>query len=496
VKDRNILEVIQASKSFANIEVLHTIDFSLKAGEVHALVGENGAGKSTLLKILSGVYRADSGEVRIDGNPVKIHSPSDAHNAGFSIIYQELVLANCVSVYENILLGAEPRKFGFYDKKKAIALSKVYLQKVKADINPSTKVGDLSTAMQQLVEIARALSRNSRIIAMDEPTSSLTETEIEALFSLIIELKAQGHSIIYVSHRMEEIFRIADRVTVMRDGRMIQTLDIKDCNKGKIINLMIGKEVNVVESSREDRPRSSTRPILEVKSLASRKLKDISFELFPGEVLGLAGLVGAGRSTLLNTLMGMYKIDSGEVIFNGKRFELVSPAKIIKSGIGIVPENRKTDGLFLNMSMKHNLAMIQMNKLGKFGFQNKKAEQLLAEHYMEELDIRPRISSHPALSISGGNQQKIVIGKWLAFRGLKMLLLDEPTRGIDVGSKFFIHALIRRLAERGLPILVASSELPELLEICDRILVMKNGKITKELKRSEADKETILSYAF
>jgi ABC-type sugar transport system ATPase subunit len=496
MENKNILELRDTSISFNNVKILHDINFELRPGEVHALVGENGAGKSTMLKILSGVYKADKGEILINGIPVHINSPKEAYEAGFCIIYQELVLARNMTVYENILMGVEPKKFGIYNKKKAIELAKGYLEKVGSYIDPSSQVGELTTATQQLVEIAKALSKNTKIIAMDEPTSSLTETEIKALFKLIAELKAAGNSIIYVSHRMEEIFKIADRVTVMRDGHKIETLDIADCTKGKIINLMAGKEMNVEEGSHEDKVYDGQTPVLQIKNINTVKLKDISFDLYPNEVLGLAGLVGSGRSSVLNTLMGLYKGVEGEVIFKGQRLWLKSPAKQIGAGFGMVPEDRKQNGLFLNLDMKDNLTMIEMNHISKFGVNDKIKERELAKEYVSRLDIRPKKLEYITGSMSGGNQQKVVIGKWLAYNGLQILLLDEPTRGIDVGAKFFIHKLIRELAEKGLSIIVASSELPELLDVCDRIIVMKNGCISKELKRSEATKEKILSYAF
>ena len=496
---KNMLEVKNISKSFTGVEVLHSVNFSIREKEVHALIGENGAGKSTLLKIISGVYKADAGEIFINGKPVEINNPAQAHQAGFSIIYQELVLAPNMSVYENILLGNEPSRAGFYDKKKGATLARKYLKMVNAqNVDPLENVCQLSIANQQLVEIARAVARNTKIIAMDEPTSSLTETEIEGLFNLIEELKTAGHSVIYVSHRIEEIFKIADRVTVLRDGNIVETLEVGNCTKQKLINLMAGTEIVQKDKRRKDKDYSRRKKILEVRSVSIPGLLDnINFDLYEGEILGLAGLVGSGRSTLLSAIMGLKgKKVNGEIIFRGENIITNRTDKKITMGFGLVPEDRKVEGLCLNLNMCNNLSLSTLGKISQMGFINFKRETGLARESIERLNIRPSDYTYDTRSLSGGNQQKIVLGKWLALKGLNVFLLDEPTRGIDVRTKFFIHKFIKDLAEKGMSIIVASSELPEILELSDRILVMKNGRIEKELKRSESSKEKILEYAF
>lgn len=496
--ENNILETRGIRISFSGTEVLHDVDFALRAGEVHALVGENGAGKSTFLKILSGIYRADHGEIRINGKPVEIHTPKDAYLNGFSVIHQELAMEKEMSVHENIVMGNEPRCFGIYRKKKAISIAKSCLEQVHAGyIDPTRKAGELPIALQQMVEISRAVARKTKIIAMDEPTSSLTDKEIDGLFQLITDLKKTGHAIIYISHRMEEIFQIADRVSVLRDGSLIQTLNIEDCTKDKIINLMAGEEVQKNDLGREDREIPDD-PILEVKNLkAYGKISNINFRLRRGEVLGFGGLVGSGRSEILQAIMGLAGDASGEIFLDGKEMRLNDIKQMIRNGVGLVPEDRKLQGLCLNMNTRSNLSLAILNMLSKAGVVSSGKENTHAKESIERIDIRPTDPEYATVSLSGGNQQKIVLGKWLSLPNLKVLLLDEPTRGIDVRTKYYIHRFIRELSMvKGLSIIVVSSELPELLELSDRILVMKNGSISRELMRSEATKEKILQGAF
>ncbi len=494
----NALEVRDICKSFSGVQVLHDVNFSIKSGEVHALIGENGAGKSTLLKILSGVYQADSGTIEINGRVVDENSPSIAFEYGFSIIYQELVLAQNLNVYENICLGNEPRNTAFYNRKKGTAIARKYLEMVKSnEIDPKMRVSELPIAKQQLVEIARALARDNNIIAMDEPTSSLTEKEIDGLFELICDLRKSGCSVIYVSHRLEEIFKIADRVTVLRDGKIIDTLDIHDCDKQKLINLMAGEEIKTGVTKKNKIGYSEENRILEVKNLTVPGiLNEINFDLYKGEILGIAGLVGSGRTSLLCSLIGLHQNCTGQVLFNGEDITNVSTKEMIEMGFGLVPEDRKMEGLCLNLNLGSNISITSLDKLRNAFLINAKNERELAVEGIGKLNIRPSSPNFPSVSMSGGNQQKAVLGKWLARKGLTIFLLDEPTRGIDVKTKFFIHQLIHQLANSGMSIIVASSELPEILELSDRILVMKNGKISGELNGNEASKEKILQMAF
>ena len=500
MSNSQILETKNVSKSFSGVEVLHDVNFSVNAGEVHALIGENGAGKSTLLKILSGVYVPDKGDIVINGNVIEEFSPSKAHQYGFSIIYQELVLAQNLSVYENISLGNEPRKILFYDRKEAIKRARKYIEMVNSrEISPIAKVGDLSIAQQQLVEIARALARDTRIIAMDEPTSSLTEVEIEGLFKLICSLKESGHSIIYVSHRLEEIFKIADRVTVLRDGRIIDTLPIAKCDKQNLINLMAGEEIKKADSRRKRKSILSptSEKVLEVKGLTiPNLLEDINFTLYKGEILGLAGLVGSGRTSLLCALIGLIQEKQGEIIFNGKNIISTSTKQMISNGFGLVPEDRKLEGLCLNLNTAANLSIASLEELSEVGLINFSKENELARNTIEKINIKPPAPNFRTVSMSGGNQQKVVLGKWLGLEALKVFLLDEPTRGIDVKTKYYLHDFIKQIADSGISIIVASSELPEILDLSDRILVMKQGRISGELNGAEATKEKILQLAF
>jgi ribose transport system ATP-binding protein len=479
-------------KHFPGVQALDDVTFELHQGEVHALVGENGAGKSTLLKVLSGVHQADSGRVIIAGDEVKIDSPRRAHDLGISIMYQEFGLADNISVAENIVLGREPTRMGLVDRKAMLAECKRCLDMVGVDIDCNVPVEELSVAMQQVVEIAKAMSWNARIIAMDEPTASLTENEIEALFDLIRRLRQSGASIIYVSHRLEEIFRIADRITVLRDGKCIGTLSIGEADRAKLIHMMVGREVD--EAGR-DREVGRDKPILEVRGLCTPdKLYDIRFKLYPGEILGLAGLVGAGRTELLRALMGADMLSSGGIYLNGEQVQIRHPADAVRLGIGLVPEDRKRHGLVLHMSVCNNLTLACLDELCSYGFIDQTQDIARAIEYVETLDIRTPSLEQEVLRLSGGNQQKIVVGKWLARRP-QILLLDEPTRGIDVGTKAQIHNIIRDLADQGIALLVSYSELPELLSVADRVLVMKNGRLTGEYLRSEATGEKILQDA-
>ena len=487
-----LLNLEGITKKFPGVLALDNVDFDLKPGEVHALLGENGAGKSTLLKILSGAHTADSGEIKVKGKPVKIASTDDAHQKGISIIYQELLLAYNMKVYENITLGKEPRAGCFINKNESIRECKRCLDLLGIDVDCNADVEDLSVAMQQIVEIAKALSWNANIIAMDEPTSSLTESEIEALFELIERLKQSGSSIIYVSHRMDEIFRIADRVTVLRDGKKIGTHDIKDCSRNDLIKMMVGHEVDESYAATE---LSYKNPLMEIQNISEQKiLKNVSFQVYPGEILGIAGLVGSGRSTLLKVLLGEEKITEGSIIFEGRETRFKHPADAVAKGIGLVPEDRKLSGLFLSMSVAENISIAWLNNLFPSGFISRKKEEKLTKNLIDRLGIRTPSIFQEVNFLSGGNQQKVVIGKWLT-REPKIFLMDDPTRGIDVAAKKQIHTIIKNLAKNNISIIFSSSELPELLNIADRIMVLKEGEVKATIKRAEATKEKILQYA-
>lgn len=488
-----IVELENVSKSFPGVKALDDVTFNLKSGEVLALLGENGAGKSTLMKILSGVYTKDSGTMKIFGEEVEDMDPVKAQELGVAIIHQELNMCNHLTVAENIFLGREIIKRGVLAEKEMNHEAQRVLDRLNVDIDPNTLVGDLSVSKQQMVEIAKALSTNAKILIMDEPTSALTSNEIEELFKIINKLKSEGHGIVYISHRLEELAHIVDRVMILRDGQYITSLNYKDTNLDEIISYMVGREIT------EKFPRIETKrgkKILEVENLNSGKdVRDISFSLYEGEIVGISGLVGAGRTETTRVLFGVDPKDSGKVYIDGKEVEIKKPMDSINAGMVLVPEDRKKDGLCTKLSIKDNISLPNLDLLSsKLGVINRKKEEDLTEKTVKDLDIRLANVDSDAEGLSGGNQQKIVVGKWLA-RNSKVVMFDEPTRGIDVAAKVEIYNLMNELKRNGIGVLFVSSELPEILGMSDRILVMADGKITKELDIEDATQDKILRYA-
>lgn len=488
-----IVELENVSKSFPGVKALDDVTFNLKSGEVLALLGENGAGKSTLMKILSGVYTKDSGTMKIFGEEVEDMDPVKAQELGVAIIHQELNMCNHLTVAENIFLGREIIKRGVLAEKEMNREAQRVLDRLNVDIDPNTLVGDLSVSKQQMVEIAKALSTNAKILIMDEPTSALTSNEIEELFKIINKLKSEGHGIVYISHRLEELAHIVDRVMILRDGQYITSLNYKDTNLDEIISYMVGREIT------EKFPRIETKrgkKILEVENLNSGKdVRDISFSLYEGEIVGISGLVGAGRTETTRVLFGVDPKDSGKVYIDGKEVEIKKPMDSINAGMVLVPEDRKKDGLCTKLSIKDNISLPNLDLLSsKLGVINRKKEEDLTEKTVKDLDIRLANVDSDAEGLSGGNQQKIVVGKWLA-RNSKVVMFDEPTRGIDVAAKVEIYNLMNELKRNGIGVLFVSSELPEILGMSDRILVMADGKITKELDIEDATQDKILRYA-
>lgn len=488
-----IVELENVSKSFPGVKALDDVTFNLKSGEVLALLGENGAGKSTLMKILSGVYTKDSGTMKIFGEEVEDMDPVKAQELGVAIIHQELNMCNHLTVAENIFLGREIIKRGVLAEKEMNREAQRVLDRLNVDIDPNTLVGDLSVSKQQMVEIAKALSTNAKILIMDEPTSALTSNEIEELFKIINKLKSEGHGIVYISHRLEELAHIVDRVMILRDGQYITSLNYKDTNLDEIISYMVGREIT------EKFPRIETKrgkKILEVENLNSGKdVRDISFSLYEGEIVGISGLVGAGRTETTRVLFGVDPKDSGKVYIDGKEVEIKKPMDSINAGMVLVPEDRKKDGLCTKLSIKDNISLPNLDLLSsKLGVINRKKEEDLTEKTVRDLDIRLANVDSDAEGLSGGNQQKIVVGKWLA-RNSKVVMFDEPTRGIDVAAKVEIYNLMNELKRNGIGVLFVSSELPEILGMSDRILVMADGKITKELDIEDATQDKILRYA-
>ncbi len=480
------------TKTFPGVLALDNVDFELEPGKVMALVGENGAGKSTLMKILSGVYKMDKGKIFIDNKRVEITDTLTSQNLGISIIYQELNLLQNMDIAENIFIGREPRKGIFVDKVKMHEEARNLLDEVGLNISTKTLVRDLSTAQKQMVEVAKSLSFNSKIVIMDEPTSSLTDSETRVLFSIIEKLKNKNVAVVFISHRLNEIFEIADMVTVLRDGKMVGCLNRSEMTESVIINLMVGREINDIFAKL---PSDISEPILEVKNLSTKGfLKDINFSLKKGEILGFAGLVGAGRSEVMRAIFGIDKKETGEIYIHGEKVTINTTEDALKHGIGFVPEDRKEQALILGMQVKENITLAALRMLSKLNFIDKKKEDRLAADYIEKLSIRTPSDEQKVMYLSGGNQQKVVIAKWMATNP-EILILDEPTRGVDVGAKKEIHLLISELAQEGVGIILISSELPEILGMSDRIVVMHEGKIKGEILREDASQEKIMKMA-
>ncbi|MEG1780377.1 MAG: sugar ABC transporter ATP-binding protein [Clostridium sp.] len=480
-------------KEFPGVKALDSVDFTLKSGEVLALLGENGAGKSTLVKILSGVYQRDSGEIEVFGHLVGHWDNIKAQEAGIAIIHQELNMCKHLTVAQNIFLGREEVSGGVLNNKKMNTETRAILNSLNMDLNPDMLVGDLPVSKQQMVEIAKALSINAKILIMDEPTSALTSKEIEDLFRIIHMLKEKGCGIVYISHRLEELQHIVDRVTIMRDGCHITDMDFDNGKMDEIISYMVGREI------KEKFPRVACekgKKVLEVKALnAGRMVRDISFELFAGEIVGMAGLMGAGRTETTRAIFGIDDKDSGEIWLDGKQVEIHEPIDAIRAGIVLAPEDRKKDGLCTRLSIKDNISLPNLDILcNKFGVVNKKKELDMTEKAVENLKIKLANVYSDAGGLSGGNQQKVVVGKWLA-RDSRVVIFDEPTRGIDVAAKVEIYHLMNQLKKEGIAILFVSSEMPEIIGISDRILVMCDGRITGELNTSEATQDQILMYS-
>lgn len=488
-----ILEMKNISKAFYGVQALNNVDFSVLRGETHILLGENGAGKSTLVKILSGAYHKDAGEIFFDGEQIEISTPLDAQRKGISIIYQEFNLIPGLSVAENIFLGREPVKGNKLINWRVLNEdAKAILDKLHADVSPTALVATLSVAEQQFVEIAKALSFGAKLIIMDEPSATLTPAEIDRLFAVIRDLKRAGVSIIYISHHLDEIFEIGDRVTVLRDGELVATDDIKNVTKDMIIRWMVGRDLTNTYPPRTTTPGEV---VLEVQNLSRRgELHDISFHLRRGEILGIAGLVGSGRTELVRALYGADPIDRGEIKLHGRTLAIKTPKESIKNGIGFLPEDRKQEGLVLEQSVKNNVTLANLVKVVKNGIISGSAEKAAVDEYVRNLGIRTVNQQVLIKNLSGGNQQKVVLAKWL-FTDSDILIFDEPTRGIDVGAKYEIYQLMNRLTEQGKSVIMVSSELPEIIGMSDRVLVLHNGRITGEYTRDQFDQELIMKNA-
>ena len=489
-----LLSLKNISKTYPGVKALAGVDFDLAKGEVHALVGENGAGKSTLMRILAGAETRDEGEIFLEGTRVEIPSPLKAQELGISMIFQEFNLIPYLSVAENIFLGRPPVKglFKLVDWKTMRARARYLLEQLRIELEVTDAIENLSVAQQQMIAIARALSLRSRILIMDEPSATLTQFELENLFTLIRRLKGQGLGIVYISHRLEEVFRIADRVTVLRDAQRIGSHLISQINRHILIREMVGRELTE-EYPYQCREKGPT--VLIVQNLTSgTKLTDISFTLYRNEILGLTGLVGAGKTELARAIFGDLPRERGEIIFNGKRVTIRSPAEAIRLGIGLVPEDRKRQGLLLGMKVRENISLADLYQLTRLGIINLVQERSEARKYIDYLKIKTPSTEQLIKNLSGGTQQKVALAKWL-FTRCRLLILDEPTRGIDIGGKIEIYHLLNGLVDQGIGIIMISSELPEILGMCDRILVMSRGRLAGELSHDEATQEQIMYYA-
>ena len=492
--DNILVELKNISKSFSGVQVLHGVSLKIKRGTVHALMGENGAGKSTLMKILSGIHKQDSGEIFLDGQRINIKNPQDALNHGIAMIHQELSPVLEMTVGENIFLGREPiHKTNTINYKKLYHDAELLLTDLNLSIDPKAKMKSLSVAGMQLVEIVKALSHDSKVIIMDEPTSAIANKEVEKLFEIIDLLKSKGKAIIYISHKMDEIYKISDEITVFRDGHYIATNSVKELEYDSLIKMMVGRELTEIFPKLDIKPKENY--VLSVREISSPGVfNDISFDLKEGEILGLTGLMGAGRTEIAEGIFGLRPLSKGDIYIKGEKVQIQSPIDAINQKIAFVTENRKDDGLFLPLSISKNISMPFLAKLTSFGFIKKKRENESVNELYQNLRVKSYSPQQKVESLSGGNQQKVVLAKWLLMKP-DILILDEPTRGIDIGAKKEIYKLMGELVQEGLSIIMISSEMPEVLGMSDRVLVFREGNLAGELQRKEATQEKILSLA-
>ncbi|MDR1612546.1 MAG: sugar ABC transporter ATP-binding protein [Planctomycetota bacterium] len=486
-----ILRLKGISKRFGGLKALENVDFDLYPGEVHALVGENGAGKSTLMKIFGGVYAKDEGSIRFQGGEVHFSNPSQSMDAGIAIIYQELSALPSLTVIENLYMGRMPTRMGVIDWKRLTRDAREALARVGLNVNPRARMDRLAISQRQLVEIAKAMTKNAKVIVMDEPNSSLSRNETERLFGVIENLKAHGIGIVFISHKLDEVIRIADRITVLRDGHYVGTIGGAEASEDRLIQMMVGRELD-----RKHVPRSpGTDIVLSVRNFSGPGFEDVSFDLNQGEILCFAGLVGAGRSETMRSLIGASPSRGGEIAFEGKAVRFRSPRQAMLSGIAMLQEDRKNLSLFMQLAISFNMEIGALPAYRRWGILNLNRSLGMAREYAKALSIKTESLFHPVSSLSGGNQQKTIIARWLAVNP-KILILDEPTHGVDVGAKSEIYALIRRLADSGMAIILISSELPEVLAMADRVAVMCEGRIHAVIKREEGlDEEKIMRYA-
>ncbi|WP_320128577.1 sugar ABC transporter ATP-binding protein [uncultured Sphaerochaeta sp.] len=492
----SLLEMNNIKKSFSGAKALDGVDFTLEQGEVHALLGENGAGKSTLIKILGGIIKPDDGIIHINGEKVSIENVSDARGLGIGVIHQEIVLVPYISVAKNIFLGREPvSRLGILDEKQINTRAQEMTDSLGLSLDVTKNVEELTIAQQQMVEIVKAISFNVKVLVMDEPTSSLSEEEVGRLFETISLLKKQGVSIIYISHRMDELFRISDRITVIRDGIYVGMKNTKETTVEELVSMMVGRTLESFYS-RTFNNLSQAKTVLEVENLSAGKtFHNVSFKVRAGEILGFAGLMGAGRSEIMMSLFGCTPHRTeGTAFLNGKEIDFKTPLEAIKNGIGFVPEDRKGQGLVLSKSVGYNITLASLHYIMKNFVISKTKRKATIDTYISDLKIKAISNEVEVSSLSGGNQQKVVLAKWLATRPC-LLILDEPTRGVDVGAKFEIYSIINKLAAQGMAIVFISSELPEIVNMCDSVCVIRSGRLVKQIPREQLSQKYIMSYA-
>ena len=487
------IEFEHVGKTFPGQKALDDVSFSIRKGEIHAIIGENGAGKSTLLNILHGVFPATTGEIRIDGKAVKFAEIADAIDAGIAKVHQEIVSIPDMTVAENLFMGKEPGRYGIIDKKKMNQDTETLLKRLNCNIQPTDRMGDLSTGQKQMVSIAKALEVNATVISFDEPTASLSDKEVETLFGIIHDLKEKGITILYISHKMNEIFQMCDRATVLRDGKYIKTIEMAKTTRDEVIQAMVGRDISLFAKRTMPCQKKGTEPVLCVDGLCSDLFNQISFNLYAGEILGFFGLVGAGRTEVMRAIFGADPYTKGSVRLNGKEIHCKSPHEAIERGIALISENRKEEGILPNFDNKDNISLASLKKYmsGIVINDNKKKQNALEKG--KQVGLKPNDPAFMTVSLSGGNAQKVILARWMS-TDATVMIFDEPTKGIDIGAKADIYLLMEKMAEQGVAIIMVSSELTEVMGMSDRIIVMRDGEITGELAKEEFSEQNILNY--
>lgn len=487
------IEFEHVGKTFPGQKALDDVSFSIRKGEIHAIIGENGAGKSTLLNILHGVFPATTGEIRIDGKAVKFAEIADAIDAGIAKVHQEIVSIPDMTVAENLFMGKEPGRYGIIDKKKMNQDTETLLKRLNCNIQPTDRMGDLSTGQKQMVSIAKALEVNATVISFDEPTASLSDKEVETLFGIIHDLKEKGITILYISHKMNEIFQMCDRATVLRDGKYIKTIEMAKTTRDEVIQAMVGRDISLFAKRTMPCQKKGTEPVLRVDGLCSDLFNQISFDLYAGEILGFFGLVGAGRTEVMRAIFGADPYTKGSVILKGKEIHCKSPHEAIERGIALISENRKEEGILPNFDNKDNISLASLKKYmsGIVINDNKKKQNALEKG--KQVGLKPNDPAFMTVSLSGGNAQKVILARWMS-TDATVMIFDEPTKGIDIGAKADIYLLMEKMAEQGVAIIMVSSELTEVMGMSDRIIVMRDGEITGELAKEEFSEQNILNY--